>query len=197
MMRKSRYICAATQTGDIDLIDPTTLAVVRTWALASSTITDMDTQGEFVVACGSSHRHAAGGFMFDTYVSVFDLKNMISMQPIPFPPTAANVRLHPKMLTTSIVTSQHGQMHVVDIMNPASSVRHANLNYMTMFEIAPSGEAIVIADGENNIRLWGSPNKMRFTDQGVVVEPPPPEEFPRPASREWEQDSCVAFSPLN
>lgn len=110
--------------------------------------------------------------MPDPFVNVFDLKNMGSMSPIPFPAGAAYVRMHPRMSTTSIVMSQIGQMHVVDLMNPnTSNVRQANsLSYFSMIEIASSGEAIALADGDCFIHLWGSPNKVHFAEFPTPIE---------------------------
>nr|4D0K_A Chain A, A-SPECIFIC RIBONUCLEASE SUBUNIT PAN2 [Thermochaetoides thermophila] len=179
IMKKSRYICAATKTGSVDLIDPLSFKIVRSWQAHASYINDMDAQNDFIVTCGGSlKQQAAQTYMLDPYVNVFDLKNMASMKPMPFPPLAAHVRLHPRMLTTAIVTSQHGQMHVVDIMNPNSStVRYANISsYVKLFEIAPSGEALVIGDADCNIHLWGSPTKIHFTDMAIPIELPEPEE---------------------
>lgn len=94
------------------------------------------------------------------------------MPPIPFPAGAAYVRMHPRMLTTSIVVSQSGQMHVVDLMNPnTSNVRQANvLSYLSMFEIAPSGEGMALTDAECYIHLWGSPTKLHFVDLATPIE---------------------------
>ncbi|KAL0934164.1 pab-dependent poly -specific ribonuclease subunit [Colletotrichum truncatum] len=117
---------------------------------------------------------------------------MSSMSPIPFPAGAAFVRMHPRMSTTSIVMSQSGQMHVVDLMNPnTSNVRQANtMTYLTMFEIAPSGEAVALADADYNIHIWGSPSKLRFVDFASQTEFATPEE-PLPTT-EWTADT-----PLN
>ncbi|KAL2257791.1 hypothetical protein VTK26DRAFT_9164 [Humicola hyalothermophila] len=193
IMKKSRYICAATRTGSVDLIDPISFKIVRSWQAHASYINDMDAQNDFIVTCGGSlKQQAAQAYMLDPYVNVFDLKNMSSMKPMPFPPLAAHVRLHPRMLTTSIVTSQHGQMHVVDIMNPnTSNVRYANIvSFVNLFEIAPSGEALVMADTECNIHLWGSPSKVHFTDMALPIELPEPEE-PAP-TLDWSPDTPLS-----
>ncbi|KAK4100548.1 hypothetical protein N658DRAFT_497289 [Parathielavia hyrcaniae] len=179
IMKKSKYICAATRTGCVDLLDPVTFKIVRSWQAHASYINDMDAQNDFIVTCGGSlKQQAAQTYMLDPYVNVFDLKNMNSMKPMPFPPLAAHVRLHPRMLTTSIVTSQHGQMHVVDIMNPnTSNVRYANvMSFINLFEIAPSGEGLAMVDTECNIHLWGSPSKIHFTDMAVPIDMPKAEE---------------------
>jgi len=188
IMKKSRYICAATRTGSVDLLDSSNFSVVKTWQAHGSRINDMDTQGDFIVTCGASSKpHAAQGYMLDPYVNVFDLKNMASIKPMPFPSFAAYVRLHPRMLTTSIVVSQHGQMHVVDLLNPnTTNVRYAALQSISMFEIAPSGEALAMAE-QYNLYLWGSPSKIRFIDMAMQIELPNPEE-PAP-HLDWSQDT--------
>ncbi|KAI0844665.1 PAB-dependent poly(A)-specific ribonuclease subunit PAN2 [Daldinia vernicosa] len=171
IMRRSRYICAATSTGAVHIIDPVSFQVIKIWNAHTAAINDMDAQHDFIVTCGYSMRHG-GNYMPDPFVNVFDLKNMISMSPIPFPAGAAYVRMHPRMSTTSIVMSQIGQMHVVDLMNPnTSNVRQANnLSYFSMIEIASSGEAIALADAEYYIHLWGSPSKIHFAEFPTPIE---------------------------
>ena len=178
-MKRSRYICAATDNGTVDLLDSITFKVVKTWKAHSSTINDMDAQHDFIVTCGYSLRQQQT-YILDPLVNVFDLKNLTSLPPIPFPAGAAFVRMHPRMSTTSIVVSQIGQMHIVDLMNVnTSNVRQANvLNFLTMVEIAPSGEAIVLADAESNVHLWGSPSRVRFAEISNPIEFADPEETP-------------------
>ncbi|EKJ70854.1 hypothetical protein FPSE_09006 [Fusarium pseudograminearum CS3096] len=191
MMKRGRYICAATRGGAINLLDPVTFAVVKTWNAHSALINDMDAQHDFIVTCGASLRPGQG-YMLDPFLNVFDLKNMSSMPPIPFPAGAAFVRMHPKMLTTSIVISQSGQIHIVDLMNVnTSNVRQANtLALIGMFEIAPSGEAMALTDSDNNIHLWGSPSKLCFVEYPQPVEFATPQE-PLP-NIEWTDET-----PLN
>ena len=181
IMRRGRYICAATENGAVDLLDPVTFALVKTWNAHTAMINDMDAQHDFIVTCGYSLRQGQK-YMLDPFLNVFNIRTMSSMPAIPFPAGAAYVRMHPRMLTTSIVVSQTGQMHVVDLMNPnTSNVRQANvMSYLGMFEIAPSGEAIALADAECFIHLWGSPTKIRFVDLPAPIEyphiePPPPQ----------------------
>ncbi|KAF4595528.1 PAB-dependent poly(A)-specific ribonuclease subunit PAN2 [Ophiocordyceps camponoti-floridani] len=176
-MKRGRYICAATKHGAVHLLDPANFSVVRIWNAHSALVNDIDAQHDFIVTCGYSLRQGQN-YMLDPFLNVFDIKKMSSMAPIPFPAGAAYVRMHPRMLTTSIVVSQTGQMHVVDLMNPnTSNVRQANvLSYLSMFEIAPSGEAMALADAECFIHLWGSPSKLHFVDLPAPVEFATPEE---------------------
>ena len=187
-MKRSRYICAATKEGTVNLLDPISFSVLKSWNAHSAGINDMDAQHDFIVTCGYSLRQGHN-YMLDPFLNVYDIKKMGSMPPIPFPAGAAHVRMHPRMSTTNIVMSQTGQMHVVDLMNPnTSNVRQANITtYLTMFEIAPSGEAIAMADAGHTIHLWASPSKVRFVDFPTPLEFATAEE---PAAQiDWADDT--------
>lgn len=192
-MKKSRFICAAAKDGHVHLIDPVKFTVTQKWRAHSAYINDMDVQQDFVVTCGASvKQQPTTSYMLDPYVNVFDLKNMSVMSPIPFPPLAAYVRMHPRMITTGIVVSQSGQMHVVDLLNPnTSNVRQANVSsYVSRIEIASSGEAIVLADVQGNMHLWGSPSKCQFVELAQPTEWP--SEGPPPPQMDWSTET-----PLN
>lgn len=187
-MKLSRYICAATGSGTVNFLDPTTFKVVKSWRAHAGGINDMDAQNNLLVTCGYSPRQRQG-FMLDPLANVFDLKALTPLPPIPFHAGAAFVRMHPRMSTTGIVASQTGQMQVVDLMNPNTvNLRHAMVSsYLTNLELAPSGEALALADADCSIHLWGSPSKIHFAE--LVV----PTEFANapstPVSIDWKADS--------
>lgn len=164
-MKRSRYIIAATEQGSVNILDSTTLSVLKTWKAHASGINDMDSQHDFIVTCGYSMRQQHS-LMLDPLVNCFDLKNMVTLPPLPFPSGAAYIRMHPCMCTTCIVVSQHGQIHLIDLMNVnTSNIKQINtLSYLTMIEIASSGEAMVFADTECSIHLWGSPSRIQFAE---------------------------------
>lgn len=170
-MKKQNYICAATSSGSVDMLDANTLKVVKTWRAHSAGINDMDARNNFLVTCGWSPRHQ-NFHMFDPLANVFDLKTMMPLPPIPFHAGAAFARMHPKMSTTCIVASQTGQLQVVDLMNPnTANLRQANISsYMLGLELAPSGEALALTDGECTIHLWGSPTKIHFAEFSNATE---------------------------
>lgn len=181
IMKKSRHICAATKRGSVDILDSISLKVIKTWNTQSGYINDMDVQQDFIVTCGASLKQS--NYMFDPYVNVFDLKNMQSMAPIPFPPLAAFVRMHPRMVTTGIVVSQTGQMHVVDLLNPnTTNVRQANTTaYLALVDISPSGQTVVIADSDGYLHLWASSSKqLVFAENIAQLEFPTDEQEPPP-----------------
>lgn len=175
MKRGGQYICAATATGAVHLIDPSSCKVVKVWRTAhAGGIIDMDAKSDFLVTCGCSPR-AQMGLIPDPLANVFDLKTLVPLPPIPFQPGAAFVRMHPRMSTTGIVASHSGQMQVVDIMNPNSIVlRQANVydTQILSLELAPSGDALAITDGFCYIHLWGSPVRMHFTEYSNPTEFP-------------------------
>jgi len=126
----------------------------------------MDVRSEILVTCGWSPRQQHG-FVLDHLANVFDLKTLMPLPPVPFPPGAAFVRMHPRMSTTCIVASQTGLMYAIDIMNPdAPSMKHANIfeTHLRSLDLAPSGEALALTDAQCTIHLWGSPSKIQFTD---------------------------------
>ncbi|KAH8205355.1 hypothetical protein TruAng_000434 [Truncatella angustata] len=180
IMRRSRYICAATTGPAVHILDPLSFRVIKAWAPHAGIIHDMDAQHDFIVTCGLTLRsgYSQSAYMCDLFVNVYDLKNMVSMNPVPFPAGGAYVRMHPRMSTTSIVVSQHGQIHVVDLMNPNTGtiVRQTNLlSFPTAFDIAPSGEGMALADDKCNIHLWGSVSKMHFAEVPTPIEWADPE----------------------
>jgi PAB-dependent poly(A)-specific ribonuclease subunit 2 len=189
MMRRSRYICAATGSGSVHFLDPNTYQVVKTWRAHAAGINDMDAQNNFLVTCGYSPRQQQA-FMLDPLANVFDLKTLTPLPPIPFHAGAAYVRMHPRMSTTGIVASQTGQMQVVDLMNPNTvNLRQAIISsYLTHLELAPSGEALALADADCFIHLWGAPTKIRFVDMASPTEFATPR-TPIRASIDWSANS--------
>ncbi len=155
MMKRSRYICAATSSGSVNLLDPATFKVIKTWRAHAAGINDMDAQNNFLVTCGYSPRQQQG-YMLDPLANAFDLKTLAPLPPIPFHAGAAYVRMHPRMSTTGIVASQSGQLQVVDLMNPNTvNLRQAVVSsYLTGLELAPSGEALALADADCFVQSW-------------------------------------------
>ncbi|KAL8762093.1 MAG: hypothetical protein Q9184_001865 [Pyrenodesmia sp. 2 TL-2023] len=181
LMRFCRYLCAATSSGAIDIIDPDTLDVVKSWSAYSSSVSDMDAQDNYLVTCGRSTR-PYGGASLESFARVYDLRKLEQLPPIPFHGVAAYVQLHPKLSTTSILCSTHGQVQVVDLMNPNTSNIHqvALHDLISHLVLAPSGAAWALASNDGAVQIWGaSRHKLRFTQSAVPVEFAD-EDFPPP-----------------
>ncbi|KZF21116.1 hypothetical protein L228DRAFT_269516 [Xylona heveae TC161] len=171
MMKRAHYICAATKTGAVDMLDHYSFKVVKKWQAHAGYINDMDARNNFLVTCGVSPRQQQA-YMLDPLANVFDLKKLAPLPPIPFHAGAAFVRMHPRMSTTSIVASQTGQLQVVDLMNPNTvNLRQANISsFLMALEMAPSGEALALTDGDCFLHLWGSRSKIHFAELSSPTE---------------------------
>ncbi|KAL1990064.1 hypothetical protein VTN49DRAFT_6645 [Thermomyces lanuginosus] len=190
LMKKSRYLCAATDTGAVNAISLTDYRVVKSWKAHGAAVNDMDARNDYLVTCGFSMRHL-GTPIVDPLANVYDLKTLTPLPPIPFHAGAAYVRMHPRLHTTSFVASQTGQLQVVDLMNPnIINVRQANVSFMLGLEISQSGEALAINDAECMIHLWGSPTKIHFNEMSKETEFA--DVTPRAPSLDWSPDT-----PLN
>ncbi|MCJ1461594.1 poly(A)-specific ribonuclease [Pseudocyphellaria aurata] len=164
-MKQCHYICAATETGWVNILDPDTLKIIKSWQAHTLSINDMDAQNNYLVTCGWSSR-PHGPAMLDMLAKVFDLRKLTQLTPIAFPGGAAFVQMHPKMNTTSIIASQSGQVQVVDLMNPnTTNIHQARLStFMLSLTLAPSGDAWALTDQENAVHLWGSRKKTHFSN---------------------------------
>ena len=171
MMKYSHYICAATSTGSVNILDPDTLRMVKTLNTNNVGICDMDARNNYLVTCGWATR-PQGTPMLASLANVYDLRAMVQLPPIPFHAGAAHVQMHPRMSTTCIIASQSGQLQVVDIMNSNTvNLRQANIStYMSGLVLAPSGEALALSDADGFVHLWGSPTKLQFTEFSNATE---------------------------
>lgn len=164
ILKKGRHICAATDNGEVDILSTTDYSVLATWKAHNNAVNDMDTKGDYLVTCGFSVRHL-GAPVVDPLAKVYDLKRMISLPPIPFQAGAAYVRLHPRLQTTSFVTSQTGQMQVLDLMNPLDiTLKQASVQFILGLEISSSGDAMLFNDSSGFVYLWGPPSDVRFNN---------------------------------
>ncbi|KAL9012394.1 MAG: hypothetical protein Q9173_002834 [Seirophora scorigena] len=172
LMRHCRYICAATNTGAIVFLDIDSLAVVREWQAYSSKVSDMDARTDYLVTCGWSAR-PYGGAAFESFAKVFDLKKLEQRQPIPFHGGAAFVAVNPKLGSTIVLMSTHGQVQVVDVAHPNTSALHSPFlgSHMSHLVLAPSGKAWALADNGGVIQIWALDRvNLRYTEHAAPLE---------------------------
>ena len=170
LMKYSKYICAATMDGKVNVLDIDNLRILNTFRTNNVRISDMDAQTSYLVTCGWAHR-PQGTLGLAALANVFDLRAMVQSNPIAFHAGAAFVQMHPKMSTTCIIASQGGQLQVVDIINSGPiTLRQVDIaagTYMAGMVMSPSGRALAIWDGNGLIHLWGSSAvPISFTDTG-------------------------------
>ncbi|EPS41531.1 hypothetical protein H072_4574 [Dactylellina haptotyla CBS 200.50] len=170
VMRRDRVICCGTANGSVNIIDPNSFKIIKTIRAHGASVSDIDAQNNVLLTCGYSPRQS--GYVLDPLLNIYDLRTFRSLPPVPFPAGAAFCRMHPKMSTTGIVASQTGQFQIIDIANPnVVNLRQANVaNYISSLELAPSGDALALADADAILQLWGKPDKIRFTELSNPVE---------------------------
>ena len=171
MMKRSHYICAATSSGSVNILDSDNLRIVKILSTNNVGISDMDARNNYLVTCGWATR-PGGTPMLASLANVYDLRAMVQLPPIAFHAGAAHVQMHPRMSTTCIIASQSGQLQVVDLMNANTvNLRQANIaSYMSYLILAPSGEALALSDHDGYVHLWGSPSKLQFAEYSSATE---------------------------
>ena len=198
MMRFSKFICAATTEGQVDLLDADTLRVVKTLDTNNVGICDMDARNHYLVTCGwvqrpaplhstidplaaqqqhQAHRPAP---MLAGLANVYDLRAMTRLPLIPFPAGAAHAQLHPALATSAVLASPAGRLQAVDLLDANAAgaagptLRQAAVSgHVVGLALAPSGEALALAVADGSVHLWGPPARVQFAEfgaRGVVPE---------------------------
>lgn len=159
------YICAATSKGTINLLDIKTLEVAGTLQTGTSSVNDMVGSNQYLVTtCWVTQ--AQGTPKLNIVANVYDITRKTQLAPIAAQAGAAFVQLHPLMSTTCIISSQHGSIQTVDIMNPGMAISQSSVAIQTHISgmvLAPSGEALAIIDSGQTVQLIAPPNvQVRF-----------------------------------
>ncbi|CDK24431.1 unnamed protein product [Kuraishia capsulata CBS 1993] len=141
--------------GSIDVFDLRQSTVIKTFAAHSGLLSTIHCKDNILLSCGFTKRQDK--FLADPLVNVYDIRSLRPLAPIPFPPGAFQVRLHPTLPSAAIIASQTGQIHVVDIYNSANvQLYHAQMAaFGSSLEVAPSGNAFALMDGFQEIIVWG------------------------------------------
>jgi PAB-dependent poly(A)-specific ribonuclease subunit 2 len=172
ILKRGRHICAATKNGEIDILSLSDCSVLATWKAHNNRVNDMDIKDDYLVTCGFSLRHTGQlQAVVDPMAKVYDLKHFAARAPIPFQAGAANVRLHPKLQTTSFIVSQTGQMQIVDILSPLTvTLKAANVQFVLNLEISSSGDALLFNDSSGFVYVWGRFTGARFNAMSKDTE---------------------------
>ncbi|EPX74544.1 ubiquitin carboxy terminal hydrolase [Schizosaccharomyces octosporus yFS286] len=189
IMRRNRLLCCGSTNGEILLCDPNSFNPVNRISAHTGTISDIDTSGNLLLSCGYSLRHDS--YMMDPFVKVWDLRNLSTLVPIPFPSGPSMIKMHPKLSTTAVVCSSSGQINIVDTGNPLDAkLMHIPLNsYLTQMDVSVTGDAIAFSDVEDTVHLWSATDTPSFTEMKYpvqlpdVVNEPPNVSFEEPLNK--------------
>lgn len=177
IVKTGHSVISGKSNGLVDVIDPNSNQVVKTFRAHGGVISDMDAKETTILTCGYSMRKT--GLVLDPLVNIFDLRAGKSLPPLAFPAGAAFVKLHPKLSTCAFVASHTGQIQILDFANPTSSqvrLHQASLGstgILSDFAVSPSGGFLALADGPE-IQLWNN----RSDDSGSFNEFAAPIDFP-------------------
>lgn len=174
MRRGGHAIAVGTTSGAVDVVDPNSMKVLKTFQAHSGPISDLDCRDHIIMTCGRSIRKA-GGFVADPLVAAYDMRAMKPLPPLPFPTGAAYLRIHPKLSTSCLVVSQSGQLQLLDLMNPANVyIHHAAVSSpISGLEIAGSADYVALSDESGFVHLWSSASPAGgFTEFAYPLEFP-------------------------
>jgi PAB-dependent poly(A)-specific ribonuclease subunit 2 len=173
-----RYIALGKENGTVDIFDHIDNTIIKTFNSHSATLSDIDLKEHRLVICGFTKRH--GNFIADPMVQVYDIKTLSALPPISFPAGAAFVRLHPKLSSFAVISSNTGQIQVADMSKPASFSLYQveSCPSILSFELSSTGDYLSIIDGYSVLHLWcHSPEHAKMSNRTVPItypDGPPP-----------------------
>ncbi|VEU22548.1 DEKNAAC103692 [Brettanomyces naardenensis] len=195
-----RYVVLGRADGCVDIFDPKSQKVVKTFRCHLASLSSMCVHDNLLLTTGYSLKKDR--FVPDPLVNCFDLQSLTSRTPIAFPAGPTHIYLHPRVPNLALVASNMGQIHFVDIYNPTKlQIYQAELtSYITIFDLAASGDCFAFIDGMQSIHLWARiPNQIApipsFTVYSTPVDLPTVDRELIPLSNHLSFDSYMP--PLN
>lgn len=166
-------------SGAIDLLDPRSNQLIKSFICHSDTITSMDIADFTLVTTGKS-RSSYNSFA-DPFVNVFDLRSMKQLAPVSFSKDgnmgtegASFVQLHPVLPTVMFVGSKSGDFDFIDLSNPVIRTQyiHPGKDIKSMV-LSPSGDHIAVLESDNILSTWSrSPHGGNFTSTPEILQYP-------------------------
>ncbi|KAH7588270.1 Exonuclease [Nakaseomyces glabratus] len=166
-------------SGSIDLFDPGSNQVIKSFISHSSCITSMDIQDYTLVTTGQSN-----GFyntFADPFVNVYDLRTMRQLPPISFSKSTSMgtvgadfVQLHPVLPTIVMIASSSGAFDFVDMANPSLRTQFANPgNGIKCIRLSSNGDHLGVLESNDMFSTWKRPNSsVNFTNMPELLTYP-------------------------
>ncbi|QLL32863.1 hypothetical protein HG536_0D03850 [Torulaspora globosa] len=175
----NKHICIGKQSGGIDIFDPLSDSIVKSFPAHLGTISAMDTRGYNLVAVGKSRRF--NSLYADPFVNVYDLRMMQQLPPVSFSKGttmgaggADFVQLHPLLPTVVLVASQSGSFDFVDLVNPTLRTQHVHpIQPIKDIKLSPNGDHLIFVGNDNVMTTWTrSADSTSFTSTPEIWEYP-------------------------
>ncbi|KAF9984930.1 poly(A)-specific ribonuclease, partial [Modicella reniformis] len=173
VMKKSRLLVCGSTRGELILQDPRSLAIEHRIQAHTGTISDLDVSGNLIVTCGFSERQ--GALIIDPLVKVYDMRNMRSLAPIPFPNGPSFLKMHPKLSATVCIASQTAQFQMCDVGNLTTGIQFYQLgtaSYVNCFDVSYSGEMVALGDASNVVHVWGDKQECQMNHFSNPIDAP-------------------------
>ncbi|CCE65900.1 hypothetical protein TPHA_0N01190 [Tetrapisispora phaffii CBS 4417] len=156
----NKIISIGKQSGSIDLLDPNSNHIIKSFAGHSATISAMDSRDYTLTTVGKSKRF--NNTYADPFVNVYDLRIMRQLPPISFSKGTSMgsggadfVRLHPVLPTIMTVASDQGSFDFVDLSNPILRTQYVHpCKSIKAMELSPNGDHIAFLNSDNTLNLW-------------------------------------------
>lgn len=156
----NKLISVGKQSGAIDILDPNSNNIIKSFSGHSGTISGMDSRGYTLVSVGKSRRF--NSMYADPFVNIYDLRTMQQLPPISFSKGSTMgaggadfVQLHPLLPTVMVIASESGSFDFVDLVNPSLRTQyvHPCLSIKDMI-LSPSGENLAFVGNDNLLTTW-------------------------------------------
>lgn len=165
----SKFLTLGLSNGSMELFDPLSNQVMKTFHGHNGLISDLDVQGSYIATCGYSirpRRTANNEYILDPLVNIYDARMMKALAPIPIPMGASFVRFHPKLPNIVIIATKSGQIQFVDMYDQSNvylyqadlSQHHSSSPYLANLEISQNGDFLCFNDSFSNLHLWSYNN---------------------------------------
>lgn len=179
MSSNNKLVSIGKQSGGIDLLDPLSDGIVKSFPGHSGTISAMDTRGYNLVTVGKSRRF--NSLYADPFVNVYDLRMMQQLPPVSFSKGttmgaggADFVQLHPLLPTVVLVGSQSGSFDFVDLVNPTLRTQFVHpIQPIKDMKLSPNGDHLIFVGNDNVMTTWSrSDDSNSFTSTPDIWEYP-------------------------
>lgn len=180
-----KIVAVGKQFGSLDLYDPKSNKVIKSFNGHSSSISSMDFKDNTLVTAGKSKRH--NSLQSDQFLNVYDIRIMKQLPPVSFSKTASFIgnhtasnysigadflQLHPVLPTVVAVASSSGSFDFIDLVNPSLRTPYIHpCKSITQFQLSPSGDYLAVIEEDNTINMWNRSNSLSgFTNSASILE---------------------------
>lgn len=179
MCSNNKLISIGKQSGSVDLLDPNSNHIIKSFAAHSTTISSMDSRDYTLITVGKSKRF--NSMYADPFVNVYDLRTMQQLPPVSFSKGttmgaggADFVKLHPVLPTVMTVASDQGSFDFIDLSNPTLRTQFVHpCNAIKDMIISSNGDYLAFLNDDNTLNTWTrSSGKTGFTNTPEVLEFP-------------------------